>query len=45
MAIAYLKYSRRYENEMVEAMNAKVGIWSGNFLDPEDWRRANSIRD
>ena len=45
MAIAYLKYSRRYENEMVEAMTNKVGIWSGNFLDPEDWRRQNSIRD
>ena len=45
MAIAYLKYSRRYEQEMIEAMNNKVGIWSGNFLDPEDWRRANSVRD
>jgi endonuclease YncB( thermonuclease family) len=30
---------------MVEAMNAKVGIWSGNFLDPEDWRKANTVRD
>ena len=45
MAIAYLQYSRRYEQEMIEAMNNKVGIWSGNFLDPEDWRRANSVRD
>ena len=45
MAIAYLKYSRRYEQEMIEAMTNKVGIWSGNFLDPEDWRRANSVRD
>ena len=45
MAVAYLKYSRRYENEMVEAMTQRVGMWSGNFLDPEDWRRENSIRD
>ncbi|MDG2434910.1 MAG: thermonuclease family protein [Gammaproteobacteria bacterium] len=45
MAIAYLKYSRRYENEMVEAMTNRVGIWSGNFLDPEDWRRENSRRN
>jgi len=45
MAVAYLKYSRRYENEMVEAMTQRVGMWSGNFLDPEDWRRENSVRD
>jgi len=45
MAIAYLKYSRRYENEMVEAMTNRVGIWSGNFLDPEDWRKENSRRN
>ena len=45
MAIAYLKYSRRYENEMVEAMTNRVGMWSGNFLDPEDWRKENSRRN
>jgi len=45
MAVAYLRYSRRYENEMVEAMTQRVGMWSGNFLDPEDWRRENSLRD
>ena len=45
MAVAYLRYSRRYENEMVEAMTQRVGMWSGNFLDPEDWRRENSVRD
>ena len=45
MAVAYLRYSRRYENEMVEAMTERVGMWSGNFLDPEDWRRENSVRD
>jgi endonuclease YncB( thermonuclease family) len=42
MAVAYLKYSDRYENEMVEAMIAQVGIWAGPFLEPEDWRRQNS---
>ncbi len=45
MAVAYLRYSRRYENEMVEAMTKRVGMWSGNFLDPEDWRRQNTVRD
>ena len=32
-------------NEMGEAMTQRVGMWSGNFLDPEDWRRENSVRD
>jgi endonuclease YncB( thermonuclease family) len=30
---------------MVEAMTNRVGIWSGNFLDPEDWRKENSRRN
>ena len=41
MAVAYLRYSDRYENEMVEAMIAQVGIWAGPFLEPEDWRKQN----
>jgi endonuclease YncB( thermonuclease family) len=41
MAVAYLRYSNRYENEMVEAMIAQVGIWGGPFLEPEDWRIQN----
>ncbi len=41
MAVAYLRYSNRYENEMVEAMIAQVGIWGGPFVEPEDWRRQN----
>ena len=41
MAVAYLRYSNRYENEMLEAMIAQVGIWAGPFLEPEDWRRQN----
>jgi endonuclease YncB( thermonuclease family) len=45
MAVAYIKYSTRYENEMIEAMTNRVGIWSGDFLDPEDWRRQNRKRD
>ena len=41
MAVAYLRYSNRYENEMLEAMIAQVGIWGGPFVEPEDWRRQN----
>ena len=41
MAVAYLRYSNRYENEMVEARNAQVGIWVGPFVEPEQWRIQN----
>ena len=34
MAVAYIRYSTRYENEMIEAMTNRAGIWSGDFLDP-----------
>ena len=42
MAVAYLRYSNRYENEMVDAMNAQAGIWGGPFVEPEQWRIQNS---
>ena len=41
MAVAYLRYSNRYENEMLEAMTAQVGIWGGPFVEPEQWRIQN----
>lgn len=45
MAVAYIRYSTRYEEEMIDAMINRAGIWSGDFLDPEDWRRQNRKRD
>ena len=45
MAVAYIRYSNRYENEMIEAMTNRAGIWSGDFLNPEDWRREIRSRD
>ncbi|MEL0271367.1 MAG: thermonuclease family protein, partial [Gammaproteobacteria bacterium] len=44
MAVAYLKYSDRYENEQNEAKSAKSGMWSGEFLEPEIWRKKNKRR-
>ena len=41
MAVAYLRYSDRYENEQNEAKAAKAGMWGGEFLEPEVWRREN----
>jgi endonuclease YncB( thermonuclease family) len=45
MALAYIRYSSRYETEMIEAMTNRAGIWSCDFLDPEEWRRQNRKRD
>ena len=28
-----------------EAKKAKAGMWAGEFLEPEDWRRENRERD
>ena len=41
MAVAYLKYSRRYEEEQNFAKRTKAGMWSGEFLEPEAWRTKN----
>ena len=41
MAIAYLRYSRRYENEQNYAKKVKAGMWAGEFQEQEGWRREN----
>ena len=41
MAVAYLRYSIRYEEEQNFAKKTKAGMWSGEFLEPEVWRREN----
>ena len=41
MAVAYLRYSRRYEEEQNFAKRTKAGMWSGEFLEPEVWRKEN----
>ena len=41
MAVAYLRYSNRYEQEQHYAKKAKAGMWSGEFQEPETWRREN----
>ena len=41
MAVAYLKYSNRYEEEQNFAKKVKAGMWSGEFQEPERWRREN----
>ena len=41
MAVAYLRYSDRYEQEQNFAKKAKAGMWGGEFQEPEAWRREN----
>ena len=38
-ALAYRKYSNDYVNEEIEAMKNKLGLWSGKFTFPWEWRR------
>jgi endonuclease YncB( thermonuclease family) len=38
-AIAYLRYSSKYQEAEIEARKAKRGIWQGAFTEPERWRR------
>ena len=41
MAVAYLRYSNRYEKEQNYAKKVKAGMWAGEFKQPEVWRREN----
>ena len=38
-AVAYKKYSRKYELQEQYAKENKLGIWEGTFIEPEKWRR------
>ena len=41
MAVAYLRYSDRYQKEQNYAKKVKAGMWAGEFKQPEVWRREN----
>lgn len=41
MAVAYLRYSDRYEDEQNYAKKVKAGMWAGEFKEPELWRKEN----
>ena len=40
-AVAYKKYSKKYIAEEEFAKENKLGIWSGDFIRPEEWRKKN----
>lgn len=43
-AVAYRGYATDYVNEEQRARAARVGIWSGAFVMPWDWRRGQRLR-
>ena len=40
-AVAYRKYSKDYIKDENYAKKNKLGLWSGNFMYPEKWRKLN----
>ena len=40
-AVAYIKYSKKYVSDEINAKNNKLGIWQGKFEMPWDYRRKN----
>jgi endonuclease YncB( thermonuclease family) len=40
-AVAYRRYSKDYIKDENYAKKNKIGLWSGNFIHPEKWRKLN----
>ena len=40
-AVAYRRYSKKYIEDENYAKKNKIGLWSGNFIHPEKWRKLN----
>jgi hypothetical protein len=37
-ALSFVRYSHAYDGYETEARDARVGLWSGSFIAPWDWR-------
>ena len=40
-AIAYRRYSKKYVQDEDFAKENKLGLWQGEFMNPEKWRKLN----
>jgi endonuclease YncB( thermonuclease family) len=40
-AVAYRRYSKDYIQDENYAKKNNLGLWSGNFINPEKWRKLN----
>jgi endonuclease YncB( thermonuclease family) len=43
-ALAYRRYSTDYVDEEAVAQDAQVGLWSGEFVPPWEWRRGKRLQ-
>ncbi len=43
LAMAYMQYSEDYVQAEASARRRRVGIWSGDFVEPRLWRRGQRI--
>ena len=43
-AVAYTKYSDKYEIDEEYAINNNKGIWQGNFKEPEEFRKEQKLK-
>ena len=39
--VAYRRYSKDYIEDENYAQKKKIGLWAGNFIHPEKWRKLN----
>lgn len=44
-AMAYRRYSKKYIPQEENAKQNKLGIWSGEFVPPWDWRKGIRLGD
>jgi len=44
-ALAFRKYSMEYVGQEKEAIDARAGMWSGEFIEPWRWRHDKEARD
>lgn len=42
-ALAYRAYSTAYVPDELKARDAKLGVWSGSFIEPWTWRRGQRL--
>ncbi len=42
-AVAYRRYSARFVPEETKAKHRRLGLWSGRFVKPRDWRRGKRL--
>lgn len=42
-AVAYVKYSRKYEAQEEVARSAQKGVWGSEFVTPHQWRKGKRL--